>query len=99
MLNFVSRDRTQRNSNIPSGSASAKNSFCMPRGSFSMLSRSDGYLDNGPRRSVDIPKLEITSPHNQELIRKYEKRYSLFESNNNGKPPALPPRKHSNVNF
>lgn len=97
VFNFVSRDKSQR-SNNQLGSASAKNSFSMPRGSFSMLSRSDGYLDSGPRRSVDIPKLEITSPHNQELIRKYEKRYSIFENNNNGKPPALPPRKYS-MNF
>lgn len=56
-----------------------------------MLSRSDGFLNKSAARPLEVPKLEVTSPHNQELIRKYEKRYSL----GNEKPPALPPRRSS----
>lgn len=59
-----------------------------------MLSRSDGFLNKSVVRPLEVPKLEVTSPHNFELIRKYEKRYSLG-NNENAKPPALPPRRGS----
>lgn len=63
-----------------------------------MLSRSDGFLNKSVVRPLEVPKLEVTSPHNQELIRKYEKRYSLG-NNENAKPPALPPRRSSKQIF
>lgn len=83
------------NNNISGrGSANSKNDFSMQQNkNFAMLSRSDGCLNKSLMRPLEVPKLEITSPHNQELIRKYEKRYSL--GNNETKPPALPPRKNS----
>lgn len=58
------------------------------------LSRSDGFLNKCIIRPLEVPKLEVTSPHNEELIRKYEKRYSLG-NNEHAKPPALPPRRNS----
>lgn len=63
-----------------------------------MLSRSDGFLNKSAVRPLEVPKLEVTSPHNQELIQKYEKRYSLG-NNENAKPPALPPRRSSKQIF
>lgn len=63
-----------------------------------MMSRSDGFLNKSLMRPLEVPKLEVTSPHNQELIRKYEKRYSLG-STDPTKPPALPPRRSSKIMF
>lgn len=63
-----------------------------------MMSRSDGYLNKSLMRPLEVPKLEVTSPHNQELIRKYEKRYSLGNTDPT-KPPALPPRRNSKIMF
>lgn len=63
-----------------------------------MMSRSDGFLNKSLVRPLEVPKLEVTSPHNQELIRKYEKRYSLGNTDPT-KPPALPPRRSSKIKF
>lgn len=63
-----------------------------------MMSRSDGCLNKSLMRPLEVPKLEVTSPHNQELIRKYEKRYSLGNTDPM-KPPALPPRRSSKIMF
>lgn len=63
-----------------------------------MMSRSDGFLNKSLMRPLEVPKLEVTSPHNQELIRKYEKRYSLGNTDPS-KPPALPPRRNSKIMF
>lgn len=104
VFNFVSRDRSNnqnRNSqsnitninNNNNNNNNTKDQTKYPKG-FSMLSRSDGFLNKSVVRPLEVPKLEITSPHNQDLIRKYEKRYSLG-NNENTKPPALPPRRSS----
>lgn len=61
-----------------------------------MMSRSDGFLNKSLMRPLEVPKLEVTSPHNQELIRKYEKRYSLGNTDPT-KPPALPPRRSPKI--
>lgn len=58
------------------------------------ISLSDGFLNKSLTRPLEVPKLEITSPHNQELIRKYEKRYSLGNTDTS-QPPPLPPRRGS----
>lgn len=63
-----------------------------------MMSRSDGFLNKSLMRPLEVPKLEVTSPYNQELIRKYEKRYSLGNTDPT-KPPALPPRRSSKIMF
>lgn len=102
VFNFVSRDKSnnQQRSNHSSSnnnikeSSSVKTGFSVYQKGFTMLSRSDGFLNKSVVRPLEVPKLEVTSPHNQELIRKYEKRYSLG-NNENAKPPALPPRRSS----
>lgn len=48
-------------------------------------------------RPLEVPKLEITSPHNQELIKKYENRYNPPVDEPSTKPPALPPRRGSKI--
>lgn len=100
VFNFVSRDRSndpnrsnQRNSTSNNFKESTRMTTGLYEKGFTMLSRSDGFLNKSAARPLEVPKLEVTSPHNQELIRKYEKRYSL--GNENTKPPALPPRRNS----
>lgn len=106
MLNIVSRDKWNNQgqqvaggSNSSSKSGAEAESFHAHHVSgFSMLSRSDGFLNTSIVRPLEVPKLEVTTAHNQELIRKYEKRYSLG-NNEAPKPPALPPRKNSKQMF
>lgn len=102
VFNFVSRDRSNNSNrndqNSIKDSTSVKTGFSVYQKGFTMLSRSDGFLNKSVVRPLEVPKLEVTSPHNQELIRKYEKRYSLG-NNENAKPPALPPRKSSKQIF
>lgn len=106
VFNFVSRDKSsnQNRSNHSSSnnnikdSSSVKTGFSVYQKGITMLSRSDGFLNKSVVRPLEVPKLEVTSPHNQELIRKYEKRYSLG-NNENAKPPALPPRRSSKQIF
>lgn len=101
MFNFVSRDKSNNPNRNSQSNSSSNNNIKESTGGkaglyqkgFTMLSRSDGFLNKSVVRPLEVPKLEVTSPHNQELIRKYEKRYSL--GNENAKPPALPPRKSS----
>lgn len=110
VFNFVSRDKSNnqnRNSQSNSINNNIKDATDIKTGLYqkgsTMLSRSDGFLNKSVvRQNFDLPKLEVTSPHNQELIRKYEKRYSLGNENpknENAKPPALPPRKSSKQIF
>lgn len=107
VFNFVSRDKSSNPNRNPSmnnnnnnikETSSTKTGFGVYQKGFSMLSRSDGFLNKSVVRPLEVPKLEITSPHNQDLIRKYEKRYSLG-NNENAKPPALPPRRSSKQIF
>ncbi|XP_055325516.1 uncharacterized protein LOC129579452 [Sitodiplosis mosellana] len=104
VFNFVSRDKSsnQNRSNHSSSNNNIKDSsktgFSVYQKGITMLSRSDGFLNKSVVRPLEVPKLEVTSPHNQELIRKYEKRYSLG-NNENAKPPALPPRRSSKQIF
>lgn len=98
MLNIVSRDKSNNQDHALNSSRSARSSLeTVPSVGFNMFSRSDGFLNTSNVRPLEVPKVEVTTAHNQELIRKYEKRYSL--SNESSKPPALPPRKNSKQMF
>lgn len=98
MLNIVSRDRSNHQDHALNNSRSARSSLeTVPSVGLTMLSRSDGFLNTSIVRPLEVPKVEVTTAHNQELIRKYEKRYSL--SNENSRPPVLPPRKNSKQMF
>lgn len=103
MLNIVSRDKWSNQDQAPNAVGSSKTetdagSFSVDTESLNILSRSDGFLNTSIVRPLEVPKLEVTTTHNQELIRKYEKRYSLG-NNENTKPPALPPRRNSKQVF
>lgn len=73
-------------------------------GSYSIGTRSINKFGRSIARPLEVPKLEVTSPHNQDLIRKYETRYNSSPSTpqssssvDNSKPPALPPRRNSKI--
>lgn len=97
----INNNNNNNSNNSSKDSSSARSGFSVYKKGFTMLSRSDGFLNKSvvrPLELTSIPKLEVTSPHNFELIRKYEKRYSLGSSENE-KPPALPPRRASKQIF
>lgn len=95
----INNNNNNNSNNSSKDSSSARSGFSVYKKGFTMLSRSDGFLNKSVvSRPLELPKLEITSPHNYELIRKYEKRYSLGNSEND-KPPALPPRRASKQIF
>lgn len=114
VFNFVSRDKSNQmnmNNNNFDKKNGAKlgnetnrdfivfgNASPLHKNSHTMMSRSDGFLNKSLMRPLEVPKVEVTSPHNQELIRKYEKRYSLGNTDPT-KPPALPPRRSSKIMF
>lgn len=56
---------------------------------------SNNINNRGVECPIDVPKLEVTSPHNQELIKKYESRYNT--NSDTTKPPVLPPRRNSKI--
>lgn len=64
-------------------------------GSHSIGTRHDHKFGRSVARPLEVPKLEVTSPHNQDLIKKYETRYN--PPSDDSKPPALPPRRNSRI--
>lgn len=98
MLNMVSRDKSNNQDHAMNSNRSARSSLeTAPSVGLTMFSHSDGFLNTSIVRPLEVPKVEVTTVHNQELIKKYEKRYSL--GNESSKPPVLPPRKNSKQMF
>lgn len=90
-----SSDIESINSEVASVSASASGSYNAYTPRYDISQHKFG---KSIARPLEVPKLEVTSPHNQDLIKKYENRYNNMPSVvDDTKPPALPPRRNSKI--